>query len=50
MLVDPSSIDPTMRSYLDGIGGGVTLAFAYGGGASLPSASVTALSSALAGA
>ena len=50
LLVDPNSIDPSLRAYLNAIGGGIAVAYAYGGPATLPAARITALSDALGGA
>jgi hypothetical protein len=50
LLVDPTTIDPELRAYLNTIGGGVMSAYAYGGPSALPAAQITALSAALGGA
>jgi hypothetical protein len=50
ILVAPTSIDPTVRTYLSSIGAGITAAFAYGGPLAIPPAMITALSNAFAGA
>jgi putative cell wall-binding protein len=49
ILVDPNTIDPTVRAYLGSVGGGIAAAFAYGGPFAIPTTMITALSSALAG-
>jgi hypothetical protein len=50
VLVDPTAMDPTVHAYLASIGAGVSAAFAYGGSAVLPPATISALSAAFAGA
>ena len=50
ILVAPTSIDPTVRAYLNSIGAGIAGAFAYGGPVAIPPTMITALSNALAGA
>ena len=50
ILVDPNAVDPTVRAYLNAIGGTIADAFAYGGPSAIPSTMITALSNALGGA
>jgi hypothetical protein len=50
LLANPIAVDPTVRAYLNSIGGGITSAFAYGGPAAISSSMIVALSNALGGA